>query len=1194
MKSSSKSCSRLNRRINNRKSSRSRLTQQRLACEPLEDRRLLAADVMTFDGGTTTPTSHSEAGMTVATIDATDFVWVNDVSSNDTDSEFIVDSGKYGPMEFALDSGGSFTLNSLEVDGIKGGLLLTASSGETATLTSAGVHAFPTSGWTNITSFQVSTDQVAYIDNLVFEVGTSAADDSVAIDEDTASVSVDVLDNDGVDLGGTLVIDAVSSPGNGSAFIDDNSTPTVSDDDQIIYSPNPDFFGTDTFTYTVSDGLGGTDSATVTVTVGPINDAPVVDLNGSDGAGIDFGALFTGSATEIADADASLFDVDGGITTSGDAIYVVNAKGEIIQIDSATGDQTSIGNSGALIDRPGHLVVDPDTDSIYVVDAYDSSGRQPEIVQVDPVTGAETSIGFYGTPGSIGLGIDMDDHGNLVVNHRRSGWAISKIDPTTGNETLIAQSSSRRMGGLAVEADGSILQVASPNLYRIDPVNGSISTLSSGGIVRRPVDVDVDANGNVFLMGSTNSRTYVIAQVDAVSGGQTLLTNTTKGQTSLAVDSAGDPVFIQRNSTETDIIEVDASNGSQSLIASGNLLDSPSGIDLTAVTTAGDIISSLSVAITNQLDGASEILSADTAGTNVTASYDAGIGTLSLVGADTASTYEAVLRTITYENTAPQPDATTRVLEVIANDGVDESQVAVATIVMNRPPVADAGGPYSVPEGGTLGLDASDSMDPDQSTETLEYQWDLDGDGIFGETGAAAGRGDETGISPTFDASDLDGNPTANVTVDVMVTDDFGASETAQATISIENVAPTVEDATIEVVENSASGTIVLTIVATDPGNDTLTYSPVGGSGELAFSIDSSSGEITVADDTLLDYESTTSFTLDVEVDDGDGGTDIATITIDLLNQASITGVVYVDVNQNGSFDANESGIDGVTVELLDSSGAPVLDEAGDAITAVTSDGGYYLFEDLDPGDYQLFEVQPTGVDDGAEALGSLMASDHAILANDKMQLTLNRVDAFDYAFAEIGQQVAAGDTATIGFWHNKHGQALIATGGTALAEWLTTNFDNVFGDTFDGASGDDVADFFRTQLFKQKGKKNAGPAKVDAQFMAVAFATYFTSSNLAGNAAGSYGFNVTDTGIGTNIVNVGANGAAFNVADNTDLTILQLLQTTNAMTDTPDHQDGSASIYDQDGDGHIDEEEAALRAMANEIFSMINEGGDI
>ncbi|MCA9059546.1 MAG: hypothetical protein KDA85_13660, partial [Planctomycetaceae bacterium] len=244
------------------------------------------------------------------------------------------------------------------------------------------------------------------------------------------------------------------------------------------------------------------------------------------------------------------------------------------------------------------------------------------------------------------------------------------------------------------------------------------------------------------------------------------------------------------------------------------------------------------------------------------------------------------------------------------------------------------------------------------------------------------------------------------------------------------------------------------------------------------------------------------------------------------------------------------------------------------------------FFEDLPAASYRIRELQPSGVTDGEEQLGSLGGT---VVANDVMQLSVLDEDAAHYNFAEHGQQVTSGDTASIGFWQNRHGQELIASGGTQLADWLTATFDHILGNALAGSSGADVAAFYKNELFKQKGAKSSGPAKVDAEFMAVALATFFTSRNLAGEIAVQYGFTVTDTGIATKIVNVGADGAAFGVNDDTNLTILQLLLATNEMTDVCNQQLGFAAIYDQDGNGVIDATESALRTSAHRVFSSIN-----
>ncbi|WP_157272170.1 Ig-like domain-containing protein, partial [Azohydromonas aeria] len=133
-----------------------------------------------------------------------------------------------------------------------------------------------------------------------------ARPDTFTVAEDSGATVLNVLGNDdtGPDTGETLTVTAVTQPAHGGTVTLVNGV--------VAFTPAPDFFGTTSFTYTVSDGNGGTATATATVTVTPVNDAPVarpdtltvaedsgatvVDVLGNDDAGPDTGETLTVTA----------------------------------------------------------------------------------------------------------------------------------------------------------------------------------------------------------------------------------------------------------------------------------------------------------------------------------------------------------------------------------------------------------------------------------------------------------------------------------------------------------------------------------------------------------------------------------------------------------------------------------------------------------------------------------------------------------------------------------------------------------------------------------------------------------------------------------------------------------------------------------------------------------------------------------
>jgi len=136
----------------------------------------------------------------------------------------------------------------------------------------------------------ISTSNTAISDNFIFKVNDGTVDSepatvSIAITavndapnaiadietvlEDAMVTNIDVITNDTDPEDDTLILTGVSSSGSGTVDIN-------ADGISVDYTPPLDFNGTETITYTVSDGLLTDTTGTLTITVTAVNDAPVV------------------------------------------------------------------------------------------------------------------------------------------------------------------------------------------------------------------------------------------------------------------------------------------------------------------------------------------------------------------------------------------------------------------------------------------------------------------------------------------------------------------------------------------------------------------------------------------------------------------------------------------------------------------------------------------------------------------------------------------------------------------------------------------------------------------------------------------------------------------------------------------------------------------------------------------------------
>ena len=289
----------------------------------------------------------------------------------------------------------------------------------------------------------------------------------------------------------------------------------------LTFTPNANYNGATSFTYTVSDGHGGTSTATANVTIAAVNDAPA--------AGNDSYAATENAVLALSPAlTANDTDVEG------DALAVTRINGTAI----AAGGSVSVADGVVSLDAGGVVSFAPSTGfhgatsfQYTVSDGHGGTAVATATITVAPLAAADAASVDFNTARIVDvLGNDKVLDGNNVSVATVAGQAIS-----VGGTPVDIVSGGVHQGTVALNADGTLTFTPDPG------VTGAVSfvyTVTDGTSQSAPATVSLtvdtppvatadaysDARGvTLVLNGAAASVNHALTSNDTdVNAGDTL------------------------------------------------------------------------------------------------------------------------------------------------------------------------------------------------------------------------------------------------------------------------------------------------------------------------------------------------------------------------------------------------------------------------------------------------------------------------------------------------------------------------------------------------------------------------------------------------------------------------------------------------------------------------------------------------
>ena len=651
-------------------------------------------------------------------------------------------------------------------------------------------------------------------------------------------------------------------------------------------------------TITVSDGKGGSDSINVSINVTdivetPANNSPVFtegentrrSVAENTGSGVDIG-----SAVGATDADNDILTY--GLIGTDAASFGIDSSSGQLRTSASLDYETTTSYSVTITVSDGKGGSDSINVSINITDVDETPVNNPPVFSEGDST-TRTIVENTASGLDIGSAITATDADNDTLTYSLGGTDAStfSIVSTTGQLKTSAELD------FEDEDTYSVIVFVSDGEGSSDSINVTINVTN---INEAPTFTDGDSTTR-SIAENAPAGVNIGAAVAATDDDRDTLTYTLSGTnaTLFDIDSAIGQLKTKAaldyetppNTYSVTVSVSDNNGGTDSITVTINVTDldeTPSNNPPVITAGAGPITR----AVTENM----------AAGTNVgvaVAATDADGNTLAyLLSGDDASAFsinsDGQLKTSAVLNHEVKSSYS---VTITVSDGsaTDSIVVSISVTDANDAPIFNKNLPttLSIAENraATNIGDPFTAIDED-ADDTLTYSLDEDTDATLF---SIDGTGQLRTLKP------LDYETATSYQLTITVSDGQGGSDEVDITITVtdvnENVAPafTEGDDTIRsVAENTGSGVNIGTPVSATDANsdDTLTYS-LGGTDAASFSINTSNGQLQTQK--ALDYETKDTYSVEITVRDGNGGSASITVTINVTDVDENVAPTFTD-----------------------------------------------------------------------------------------------------------------------------------------------------------------------------------------------------------------------------------------------------------------------------------------------------------